>query len=372
MWHDGTVVSGRPRRWPNARSRRPSTSVAPTAGSDPQAVGWTRCPLHRANLPAGDGPSAGSTGASSRTASASGCRVLARLRRVCAVWVLDRETGRPGARRGPTARPRCRSRLTSEASPASTPVVCTWSCRCRGCGRPHPDRRRPGRRGRGESRASWCRGQPPLPVPSRTGRLVRGTVRLDGTPYDVVGRAVLDHGRGKWPHAITWNWAAGFPEGRDDTRGEPPGITLGGKWTDGTGPTENGLFVDGVLHKIGDEPRGVRPLRLAASVADPRAACRRPSRSTTAPTAPSSAASPTRPTSASALQRLGEHRRRRAGRPRRAGRLGRGGTQPLVTPPPRSLSVRRRRAPRRSAAGPGRSSPRLGRTPGTVRRSPAP
>jgi hypothetical protein len=32
-------------------------------------------------------------------------------------------------------------------------------------------------------------------------------------------------------------------------------IQLGGKWTDGTGVTENDLFVDGRLHKIGDELR---------------------------------------------------------------------------------------------------------------------
>jgi hypothetical protein len=73
-------------------------------------------------------------------------------------------------------------------------------------------------------------------------RPVSGTITLDGTPYDVTGWGVLDHGRGKWPYAITWNWAAGSGAGR--------GLTLGGKWTDGTGVTENGLFVDGRLHKI--------------------------------------------------------------------------------------------------------------------------
>jgi hypothetical protein len=39
--------------------------------------------------------------------------------------------------------------------------------------------------------------------------------------------AVLDHGRGKWPYRISWNWAAGAGPGR--------AIQLGGKWTDGTG-----------------------------------------------------------------------------------------------------------------------------------------
>jgi hypothetical protein len=61
--------------------------------------------------------------------------------------------------------------------------------------------------------------------------------------------AVLDHGRGKWPYSITWNWAAGY--GR--VAGRRVGLQLGGKWTDGTGSTENGLFVDGRLHKIHEE-----------------------------------------------------------------------------------------------------------------------
>jgi hypothetical protein len=57
--------------------------------------------------------------------------------------------------------------------------------------------------------------------------------------------AVLDHGRGRWPYRMVWNWAAGSAPGR--------AIQLGGKWTDGTGMTENALFVDGRLHKIGEE-----------------------------------------------------------------------------------------------------------------------
>lgn len=73
-------------------------------------------------------------------------------------------------------------------------------------------------------------------------RPVSGRISVDGTAYDVTGWGVLDHGRGKWPYSVTWNWAAGSGGGR--------GLTLGGKWTDGTGITENGLFVDGRLHKI--------------------------------------------------------------------------------------------------------------------------
>ncbi|GAA3880808.1 hypothetical protein GCM10022381_23820 [Leifsonia kafniensis] len=61
--------------------------------------------------------------------------------------------------------------------------------------------------------------------------------------------AVLDHGRGRWPYRMTWNWgaASGVVDGRTI------GLQLGGRWTDGTGSTENALLVDGSLHKISEE-----------------------------------------------------------------------------------------------------------------------
>lgn len=62
----------------------------------------------------------------------------------------------------------------------------------------------------------------------------------------------LDYGRGVWPRDVTWNWgtaAAHVPHvGR-------VGLQLGGTWTDGTGATENGVFLDGRLDKIGAELR---------------------------------------------------------------------------------------------------------------------
>ncbi|WP_027347275.1 DUF2804 domain-containing protein [Hamadaea tsunoensis] len=80
------------------------------------------------------------------------------------------------------------------------------------------------------------------------GRPATGTLTLNGRTVAVDDAfAVLDHGRGKWPYAIRWNWAAGCAPGR--------GVQLGGRWTDGTGLTENGLFVDGRLHKIGSDLR---------------------------------------------------------------------------------------------------------------------
>ncbi|MFF4193640.1 DUF2804 domain-containing protein [Nonomuraea sp. NPDC001831] len=80
------------------------------------------------------------------------------------------------------------------------------------------------------------------------GRPARGRLRLGPDEFAIDPAdsfAVLDHGRGKWPYAVTWNWAAGSGPGRS--------VQLGGKWTDGTGVTENALFTGGRLHKIGDE-----------------------------------------------------------------------------------------------------------------------
>lgn len=83
-------------------------------------------------------------------------------------------------------------------------------------------------------------------------RPVSGRIVVDGHAHEVDARdsfAVLDHGRGRWPYAITWNWAAGSGV----VAGRRLGIQLGGRWTDGTGSTENALLVDGRLHKIGDD-----------------------------------------------------------------------------------------------------------------------
>jgi hypothetical protein len=82
-----------------------------------------------------------------------------------------------------------------------------------------------------------------------TGHLVVGddVVELGGSEP---AWGVLDVGRGRWPYRTRWNWASGA--GRATT-GEVVGLQLGGKWTEGTGFTENGLIIDGRLHKLGDE-----------------------------------------------------------------------------------------------------------------------
>ena len=82
------------------------------------------------------------------------------------------------------------------------------------------------------------------------GRPVAGTLRVDATTYAIeTGWATLDHGRGYWPRELAWNW--GFGAGMVD--GRTIGLQLGGRWTDGTGSTENALVVDGRLHKIREE-----------------------------------------------------------------------------------------------------------------------
>lgn len=79
-----------------------------------------------------------------------------------------------------------------------------------------------------------------------------GSYSIDGVRHHLTeghSWAVLDHGRGRWPYDVAWNWgaASGLVDGR------PFGLQVGGRWTAGTGSTENGVVVDGVLHKISDE-----------------------------------------------------------------------------------------------------------------------
>jgi hypothetical protein len=82
-------------------------------------------------------------------------------------------------------------------------------------------------------------------------RPVTGRLEVGGTTYDATGWGVLDHGRGRWPYAVSWNWAAG--SGLVD--GEVRGLQVGGRWTDGTGSTENALLVGTRVHKIHEDVR---------------------------------------------------------------------------------------------------------------------
>lgn len=61
--------------------------------------------------------------------------------------------------------------------------------------------------------------------------------------------AVLDYGRGVWPRKAEWNWAMASQR----LRNQRVGLNFGGQWTDGTGMTENAVFVDGVMTKIHED-----------------------------------------------------------------------------------------------------------------------
>lgn len=80
----------------------------------------------------------------------------------------------------------------------------------------------------------------------------RGVLRIADSEYPIPegqSWAVLDHGRGRWPYNIAWNWGAGSGL----IEGVPFGIQVGGRWTDGTGSTENGILIGSVMTKISEE-----------------------------------------------------------------------------------------------------------------------
>ena len=80
---------------------------------------------------------------------------------------------------------------------------------------------------------------------------VKGTVRV-GDAVAVFqpgqGGAWLDFARGIFPYRTHWEWAVSSTV----QAGRRIGFNLGGTWTDGTGMTENALYVDGRVHKIHD------------------------------------------------------------------------------------------------------------------------
>jgi hypothetical protein len=81
------------------------------------------------------------------------------------------------------------------------------------------------------------------------GAITVGRTRYAMAPTDC--HAVQDFGRGLWPYRSFWNWsvATGTHDGRRI------GINLGGKWTTGTGVNENALHIDGRLYKIMEDVR---------------------------------------------------------------------------------------------------------------------
>ncbi|QKW37631.1 DUF2804 domain-containing protein [Actinomadura sp. NAK00032] len=232
----------------------------PDGRLNPDAVGWTRRPLHRANLRGwgrvkrweywGIVTPRHIIGLVASSLDYAG---------VHGVWVLDRETGEETAKDAVV--PFARGAVFPDRSGEGEASV-------RGGGAAVGVRQRPsGSRVRAlvpglvdlDVEVPLPDGHESLGVvipwgPRRfqytvkdVGRPVRGRLALPSGEHEIGegAFAVLDHGRGKWPYRMTWNWAAA----------SGPGLALqfGGKWTDGTGMTENAVFVDGRLHKIGEE-----------------------------------------------------------------------------------------------------------------------
>ncbi len=82
----------------------------------------------------------------------------------------------------------------------------------------------------------------------------QGSVRIGGEEVVFAGQncfACLDYGRGIWPRRCAWNW--GSASGAQ--AGHVVGINLGGQWTDGTGMTENALCIDGRVTKVSEDLR---------------------------------------------------------------------------------------------------------------------
>lgn len=79
-----------------------------------------------------------------------------------------------------------------------------------------------------------------------------GFVKLGNREYNFNADhsfAVLDYGRGIWPRHAQWNWAMASQR----LGHRRIGLNLGGQWTDGTGMTENAVFIDGKMIKIHED-----------------------------------------------------------------------------------------------------------------------
>ncbi|MFD1929468.1 DUF2804 domain-containing protein [Sporosarcina siberiensis] len=79
-----------------------------------------------------------------------------------------------------------------------------------------------------------------------------GFVKIGDKRYDFnpdYSFAVLDYGRGIWPRNAEWNWAMASQR----LGGRRIGLNFGGKWTDGTGMTENAVFINGAMTKIHED-----------------------------------------------------------------------------------------------------------------------
>lgn len=81
-----------------------------------------------------------------------------------------------------------------------------------------------------------------------TGIIEHGERKYDILPDNSF--ACLDFGRGIWPYNTQWNWSSSSGK---CTGNKTIGWNLGGKWTDGTGLTENALCYEGHITKLSED-----------------------------------------------------------------------------------------------------------------------
>lgn len=245
----------------------------PDGSLDPAAVGWSRTPVHDTS---GIGRGLHGLGRNKRweywavvtprhvVALTTSALDYAALHQV---WVLDRETGEevdaaaiapsnysatlPGRLGAGPVRSRTRKvaiavephpegvRLRARAPRVDLDVTVT---------------RPPGRDLLGVV-VPWSRRRFQYTVKD-VGLPATGTLEVDGArvPLPAGSWAVLDHGRGRWPYRAAWQWGVGFGHGVDAAgMRHEVAVQLGGTWTRQGPTTENGVLVDGRLHKVHDE-----------------------------------------------------------------------------------------------------------------------
>lgn len=83
-----------------------------------------------------------------------------------------------------------------------------------------------------------------------------GYLEIDGETIEVPegeSWAILDHGRGRWPYEMEWNWGAASGCATESGEKRAVGLQFGGKWTDGTGSRENAITIDGRLYPLHED-----------------------------------------------------------------------------------------------------------------------
>ena len=239
---------------------------------NPAARGWSRRPLHRANLDGGD------RGRNKRWdywAVLAGDVVVSCVYSdidvlgLADIWWAQLSTGRSGGRGiitepGPIRLPQAcgtaelhvdrdgLSLTLGAEDDAGTHLVATWT-------------EADGRIGSFDAQVARPPGLESVNVvvpwsddtfnftSKQVARPVTGVLRIDDDEFVLGGAGdawgVLDVGRGRWPSRVTWNWGAA--SGRADE--VVVGLQFGAKWTEGTGATENGFVLDGRVTKLGRE-----------------------------------------------------------------------------------------------------------------------